>query len=276
VSRPRDDESVEYRANTFVVASGYCWSSHLLLLSASPQFPAGLANRSGLVGRYMTGHAFIGAQIELDATLYPGMNEQHSLISRQFFHCAPSAPYVRHDLRVWESSAGRDPRLKDASGKLLLGDAVMADWRSRSVRGAARVRAYYDVHPAKDSTLTLDAARRNQYGDPLPVIRHGLDDATRARAAATREHVLGVFNQLARAQNGRVFGISDGNYLDHPSGGCRMGTDPSTSVVDSHGRTHDHENLFVVGSPTLPTGGCTNATLTFVALTLRSATAIAS
>ena len=42
-------------------------------------------------------------------------------------------------------------------------------------------------------------------------------------------------------------------------------------VVDSVGRTHDHENLFVVGSPTLPTAGCTNGTLTFAAVTLRSA-----
>jgi quinoprotein glucose dehydrogenase len=54
-----------------------------------------------------------------------------------------------------------------------------------------------------------------------------------------------------------------------------MGNDPSTSVVDSYGRTHDHENLFVVGAPTLPTAGCTNGTLTFVALTLRSAQHIA-
>jgi glucose dehydrogenase len=58
--------------------------------------------------------------------------------------------------------------------------------------------------------------------------------------------------------------------------GCRMGDDPATSVCDSFGRAHDHENLFIVGSPTLPTGGCTNGTLTFVALTLRSAAPIAS
>ena len=247
-----------------------------MLLSASSQFPNGLANRSGLVGRYMTGHAFIGAQVELDATLYPGMNEQHSLISRQFFRCASSAPYVRHDLRVWESSAGRDPRLKDGNGNVLLGDSLLADWRSRTVRGAARVRAYYDVHPSADSALTLDPAHRNRWGDPLPIIRHVLDDATKARAGATREHIHSVFTQLAKAQNGRVFAVSEGSYLDHPSGGCRMGTDPATSVVDSYGRTHDHENLFVVGSPTLPTGGCTNATLTFVALTLRSAREIAA
>jgi quinoprotein glucose dehydrogenase len=72
-----------------------------------------------------------------------------------------------------------------------------------------------------------------------------------------------------------MLSTSAGNYLDHPAGGCRMGTDPATSVTDSFGQTHDHENLFVVGSPTLPTAGCTNGTLTFVALTLRSAERIA-
>ena len=261
-------DAVEYRARTFVLASGYAWSPHLLLLSD-------VGNSSGMVGHYMAGHAFIGAQIELDAKLYPGMNEQHSLISRKFFRCAPDTPYVRHDLRVWESSAGRDPRLKDSNGKLLLGDAVLTDWRARTARGAARVRAYYDVHPSAGSMLTLDSSKKNVWGDPLPAIRHVLDDATNARKAATREHILGVFNQLAKANNGRVFGVSEGNYLDHPGGGCRMGTDPATSVCDSFGRTHDHANLFVVGSATLPTAGCTNGTLTFVALTLRSATEVA-
>ena len=53
-----------------------------------------------------------------------------------------------------------------------------------------------------------------------------------------------------------------------------MGDDPATSVVDSHGRAHDHENLFVVGAPTSVSGGCANATLTFLAVALRQATAI--
>lgn len=268
-------EPIEYRARLFALTAGYCWSPHLLLLSADTKFPNGLANGSGLVGRYMTGHAFIGGQIELDAKLYPGMNEQHSLISRQYFRCAADVPYVRHDLRVWESSAGRDPRLRDPAGRLLMGDDLMADWRARTIRGAARVRAYYDVHPSKDSTLTLDPVHKNRWGDPLPVIRHVLDEPTRARAAETKQHLVGVFERLAKADKGKLLGTNAGNYLDHPSGGCRMGTEASSSVCDSHGRTHDHENLFVVGSPTLPTGGCTNATLTFVALTLRSAEQIA-
>ncbi len=270
-------EAVEYRARRFVLASGYAWTPHLLLLSSSSRFPNGLANRSGLVGRYMTGHAFVGAQIEQDLTLYPGMNEQHSLISRQFFRCRPDAPYVRHDYRIWESSAGREPRLREGEGgRLLLGDALLADWRKRAARGAARVRAYYDVHPDASSALILDKAARNKWGDPLPAIEHRIDAASRDREQATREHILGLFRELARAKNGMVLSTSIGRYLDHPCGGCRMGSDPASSVCDSHGRTHDHENLFVVGAPTLPTGGCTNGTLTFAALTLRSADAISS
>jgi glucose dehydrogenase len=275
VHRDRPNEPVEYRARAFALAAGYCWSPHLLLLSTSSRFPDGLANSSGLVGRYMTGHAFMTAQIELDAEIFPGMNDQHSLISRQFFRCAADTPYVRHDYRVWESAAGREPRLKDASGKVMLGDALLADWRARATRGAARVRMYYDVHPSRESTLTLDASTKNRFGDALPRITHRLDEATQARLPATKQHLSGLFAQLAKANNGKILSTGESSYLDHPAGGCRMGADPGTSVCDSFGRTHDHRNLFVIGSPTLPTGGCTNGTLTFAALTLRSATEVA-
>jgi glucose dehydrogenase len=274
--RDRVDDPIEYRARLFVIAAGYCWSPHLLLASSSSRFPNGLANSSGLVGRYMNGHAFLAAQIELDAEIYPGMNDQHSLISRQFFRCAADKPFVRHDLRVWESTVGRTPRIRNEQNKLLVGDALLADWRARVKRGAARIRAYYDVHPSIDSTLTLDASAKNRFGDPLPTIAHKLDAATEARLPDTKRHILDIFNTLARANNGKILSTSESTYLDHPAGGCRMGTSPGHSVCDSYGRTHDHENLFVVGSPTLPTAGCTNGTLTFAALTLRSADAVAT
>jgi choline dehydrogenase-like flavoprotein len=151
----------------------------------------------------------------------------------------------------------------------------MADWRSRIKGSSVRLRAYVDVHPSADSRLTLDGTNKNRYGDPMPKIEHVLDAPTLARGAATKAHVVGVFEALAKNSNGRIVNTSEGDYLDHPGGGCRMGADPATSVCDSHGRTHDHENLFVVGAPTTPTGGCTNGTLTFVALTLRSADDIA-
>src|SRR5262249_10954353 len=275
VHQDRPNDPIDYRAKTFVIASGYCWSSHLLLLSQSGRFPNGLANSSGLVGRYMNGHKFINATANIDDQTFPGQNMTHSLISGEFFRCPADKPFVRHDTRVWESSAGRDPRLRSPDGRLLLADELMADWRSRTKGSSVRLRAYVDVHPSADSRLTLDPSKKNRYGDPMPKIEHRLDDATRARETSTRAHVQGVFATLAMASNGRIVNNSEGDYLDHPGGGCRMGTDPAASVCDSFGRTHDHENLFVVGAPTTPTGGCTNGTLTFVALTLRSAEEIA-
>ena len=165
--------------------------------------------------------------------------------------------------------------MRDAAGKVLLGDDLMTEWRSRTNRGSARVRAYIDVHPDRDSRLTLDQAIKNRWGDPMPVVAHKIDEASSARQAATLQHMKDLFAEMAKANDGKMGSVSSLGYQDHPSGGCRMGADPSTSVVDPHGRTHDHENLFVVGSPTQPTGGCTNATLTFVALALRSTETIA-
>ncbi len=267
-------QAQEYRAKVFVVASGYTWSSHLLLLSANSRFPQGAANRTGQVGKYMNGHAFIQAFIELDAEIYPNMNPQYGLISRQFFRCKPGDPYVRHDTRIWE--AGREaPRLKDQNGRILLGDDIAKDWRARNPRGMARVRMYYDVHPAENSELTLDSSTKNKWGDPMPKIAHRPDTAAQARYAATKQHIQSIFERMAKNNNGKIMRTNEGNYWDHPAGGCRMGTDPASSVCDNFGRTHDHENLFVVGAPTLPTAGCTNGTLTFVALTLRSAEEIA-
>jgi quinoprotein glucose dehydrogenase len=95
------------------------------------------------------------------------------------------------------------------------------------------------------------------------------------RQQYTDDRFQKLFYTLAKANNGKVLSTSLSNYVDHPAGGCRMGADPAASVCDSFGQTHDHENLFVVGPPTLPNAGCTNGTLTFVALTLRSAETVA-
>jgi quinoprotein glucose dehydrogenase len=265
---------VEFRAKTFVVAAGYAWSPHLLLLSRSDRFPNGIANRSGTVGKYMTGHRNVFAFVKLPMRLYPGMNEQHSLVTKQFMRPGKLDRYVRHDLRVWESSVGRRPRLKGDDGSVLLGDDLMADWRRRSTEGTARVRAYYDVIPDRESALTLHERETNQYGDPQPKLTFRDSPESLALRGHTEDSIKALFQRMARAGNGEIIRSGVDDFQDHPAGGCRMGDDPTTSVVDSHGRAHDHENLFVVGAPTSVSGGCANATLTFLAVALRQATAI--
>jgi choline dehydrogenase-like flavoprotein len=54
-----------------------------------------------------------------------------------------------------------------------------------------------------------------------------------------------------------------------------MGFDRNDSVVDSFQRSHDHHNLYLVGSSTFPTGATANPTLTIAALALRTADRIA-
>jgi choline dehydrogenase-like flavoprotein len=42
-------------------------------------------------------------------------------------------------------------------------------------------------------------------------------------------------------------------FTAHQMGGCAMGKDPATSVVDPHLRYHAMDNLFVVDGSVLPT-----------------------
>jgi choline dehydrogenase-like flavoprotein len=72
----------------------------------------------------------------------------------------------------------------------------------------------------------------------------------------------------------RVWGQPPGFYLSggqHQAGTCRMGDDPHTSVVDSWGRVHGHENLFVADGSVHVTNGGFNPVLTILALAFRTA-----
>ena len=271
VDRDSPEQELEIRAGLFVVAAGHTWSPHLLLSSPNSRFPTGLANRTDMVGRYMTGHWFVSAFLDLPLKTFPGLFPSNSLLSRKFARPGPLGRYVRHDMRLWESTVGRGPRLRDDEGQVLLGDEVMSDWRARNLRSTARVRAYYDVLPDRDSRLTLDGQARSPWGDPLPRLAFRAHPDSVDLRAHTEETIRERFGQLASAGGGSVTSPRSSDLFEHPGGGCRMGDDPNTSVVDSYGRTHDHENLFVVGAPTMVSGGCANGTLTFCALSLRAA-----
>ena len=284
-------EPVTLVASTFVLAAGFVWTPHLLLLSRSAAHPDGLANRSGLVGKYVAGHRNVNAYVRLPMELYPGINVQHSLVSRKFMRApAGRGRYLRHDLRIWESSEGREPRLRgdapavaegagaSTAGALQLGDALLADWRRRARGATARVRAYYDVPPDGESRITRDAAATNRFGDPMPHVAFRDAPESAALRGWQEESLRELFRRMARAGNGEILKMENSSNdlgQEHPGGGCRMGDDPTTSVVDRWGRAHDHENLWVAGAPAHVSASCCNGTLTFVAVGLRTAAAIA-
>ena len=57
----------------------------------------------------------------------------------------------------------------------------------------------------------------------------------------------------------------------HQCGTAKMGRDPAASVVDIHGRAHDHPSLFITDASVLPTSAAVNPALTIAALSLRAA-----
>jgi choline dehydrogenase-like flavoprotein len=70
-----------------------------------------------------------------------------------------------------------------------------------------------------------------------------------------------------------ITGITD---TFHPMGGCRMGTDPSESVVDANLTVHGISNLSIASAAVYPTGGSSNPTFTIIALALRLADRLAA
>jgi choline dehydrogenase-like flavoprotein len=74
-------------------------------------------------------------------------------------------------------------------------------------------------------------------------------------------------------ESAEITGITD---TFHPMGGCRMGTDPRESVVDSNLTVHGIPNLSIASAAVYPAGGSSNPSLTIIALALRLADKLAT
>jgi len=135
---------------------------------------------------------------------------------------------------------------------------------SRHVRLASQVEQL----PDPDNRVTLDPNEQDIYGVPLPRLAYRLDDYVQAGLAAARAAHAEIFGRL---------GATGIEYRDAPEGAghimgtARMGNDPKSSVVDRDLRSHNHPNLFILGSAVFPTGATANPTLTSAALSLRAA-----
>ncbi len=125
--------------------------------------------------------------------------------------------------------------------------------------------------PLAENRVVPDDDHRDAIGLPRPRITYRIDDYCR-RAL---DHGQRIHQEVFAAMNATA--IEHGTTIysaGHVMGTYRMGTDPKTSVVNPEQRTHDHHNLFLLGSGVFPTGGASNPTLTIAALALRAVDAI--
>ncbi len=153
-----------------------------------------------------------------------------------------------------------------------------------------RIGFLVEQTPDPANRVTLSAKFTDALGLPRPEIAYDISDYTKQGIVAAFKMKNLIFNKLgAKDFTVRAAGdptgfdeVIDGKPVQLTYGGAghimgtyRMGDDPKTSVVDSFQRTHDHNNLYLVGSGTFPTGGTANPTLTLSALAMRTADSIA-
>ena len=139
----------------------------------------------------------------------------------------------------------------------------------------ARVRNFMEMAPDPENRVTLDS-EPDEDVKPLPRVVHRCGDLDRrsmvevhaALAAEVEAAGLGVL-ESDLAEDTSPWPIDQD--ASHHMGTTRMGTDPSTSVVDADLRVHGLDNLYAAGASVFPTSGCVNPTYTIVALSIRLA-----
>jgi cholesterol oxidase len=93
------------------------------------------------------------------------------------------------------------------------------------------------------------------------------------------EAISAIHGELAAATGGTTFEVPTWTLLKylitpHPLGGCRMGSDASTSVVDHRGQVWGHPDLYVADGAIVPTAIGANPSRTIAALAERIASLI--
>ena len=269
----------EQRAPIVVIACNGIGTPRLLLNSVSPQFPHGLANRSGLVGKNLMFHAYStvwGVFDELlDGHAGPGGNQ---IVSHEFYETDHSRGFVRgFQLQVVR---GGGPMGTALGHSRLLPRGEALPWGRHHHRTfderfghLVNVSMNGEDLPETINEVALDPHLTDSDGIPAPLVRYRLSENSRKMidfAVARSKEVL----EAAGARQTFV-----PNTLPmagfHLMGTCRMGDHPYGSVVDRWGRSHDVPNLYIVDGSLFVTSGGVNPTPTLQALALRTAAHIA-
>jgi glucose dehydrogenase len=258
-------------ADVFVVSCGGIETPRLLLLSACKQFPDGLANRSGAVGKHLMNHPIVQLSGRVEENLYPYRVSFESSESFQFY-----ATDTRDEIGAFlmnlnnAAGCGGTPAAI-AAGSTLWGDAFAQHLRERFGHYVS-LSAGVDQLPDERNRVALDPGETDYFGQPIPLVTYGFDDYTR-RAL---NHAAEVQRGILDAVGAREISEPEQWWPGHHMGTTRMGSDPATSVVDRNLRTHDVPNLYLVTTGDFVTGGVANPTLTLSALALRLGDHLAS
>ncbi|MDT5034327.1 MAG: hypothetical protein QOC94_4498 [Actinoplanes sp.] len=271
------------RGRLFVLAANAVENPRLMLAS-------GLRGASGLMGRNFMDHAYLLAWALLPevAGTFRGTNCTGGISDlrggRFRRRQAAFAVDIHNDGWGWARGAPMTELMDLVDNGGRYGEALrrgLIDRVSRQLQLAFMV----EVPASPSNRVTVDPAYTDRLGNMRPIITYDIPDYTMRGVAYARQLSKRIFARLGAEDHtnydpnfwgyatyeGQGYEIRGGNHL---AGTHMMGTAPSTSVVDSHQRSWDHANLYLVGGGSLPTVGTSNVTLTIAALCLRSARAM--
>lgn len=295
VSYINKEDMQEYQvlARQVILGASACESARLLLNSKSSKHPNGLANSSGVVGKYLhdsTGSSAGGWLPQLidrkryneDGTgsihIYsPWLKDNKKLDFPRGYHIEYGGglemPGYGFGGGIQDMNAmlpGRNPN--DGGG---FGASLKNDYRrlygvgfGMAGRGMAIARA--------DNYCEIDPNVVDKYGIPVLRFHYKWSDAEIKQA----KHMQDTFQEIMHNM-GAVYGPPEGpetsygleapGKIIHEVGTVRMGDDPKKSALNKWCQAHDCKNLFVVDAGPFVQQGDKNATWTILALSMRTA-----
>ncbi len=251
------------QARAVAVAGNSIETPRLLLLSASPLFPDGLANSSGQLGRNYLRHTTgsVYARFEKPVHMYRG-ETMAGLVADESRFDADRGFVGGYYLQT-----------------IALGPAFLASFVNPGAWGPgfADIMDAYDNTaglwivgedmPVSSNRITLNTTVTDKLGLPVPNVHfddHPNDEAMRDHAYRQSELIY----QAA----GAVGTVRTPPYPStHNLGTARMSQRPEDGVCNNFGQTHDVRNLFISDGSQFTTGAAANPTLTIVALAIRQA-----
>ena len=258
----KEDREQEQKAKAVIVCGYAIETPRLLLNSACPGHEQGLANSSGTVGRYLmaqAGNVILG-RFDDPIRMYKAP-PAHAL-TEEFYETDPKRDFARG---FAIQTVGPLPI---AFAKQMITAKGVWGWGMRremmDYNHWAALGLLGEILPWADNRVTL-AEQKDHRGLPVAHVNFDLYDNDKKLIEFGKNKVMEVMRAAGAAE------VTQEQRYAHLVGGARMGNDPSESVVDKFGRTHDIPNLFICDGSILPTQGSANPGLTIQSLAARTA-----
>jgi choline dehydrogenase-like flavoprotein len=260
------------KAKAVVVCANGAETPRLLLLSANKQFPNGLANSSGMVGKHLMLNSGTVAPGVFEHPLNDYKGFAVSRILHDFYELDPEKVGFR-------GGGGLDARFDITPIGFALGSLPpgtprwgkgFKDVLSHNFTRSLEIFSHGTSLPVENNSFSLDPDLKDSWG--LPALRMTYkdhpDDLLLTNWLNTRALEL---LDAAGAVKKWSFPAQEQQFAVHLLGTCRMGNDPKTSVINSDHQTHDVKNLFLCDGSSLVTSGRGQPTMTIEALAFRAA-----